>query len=133
MNKSQIIENISSRISSLDNLISRTNSQYAGVSKSHLVVSTTRKVIRFYRITGKGDSATRTYVSDTTELKKLAENTYQKKLLKAAVNEKKQLEKCVKTLTTGLDNSDAEKVFDSLQEPIKTMLERVVQRTKTSG
>ena len=122
MNKSQIIESISSRISFLDNLISRNNSLSANKSKSHLIVSTTRKVARYYQITGKGKSTTRTYVSDTNELKALAENTYQEKLIKAAVKEKAKLERCIRALTIRSENSDIEEVFDSLQEPIKALV-----------
>ena len=122
MNKSQIIESISSRISSLDQLITKLKDPYSAKTEGHVVVSTIRGGVRFYQTKGKGQSATKTYVSDRNELKTLAENTYQEKLLKAAAKEKAKLERCIKTLTTRSDNSDIEEVFDSLQEPIKEFI-----------
>ena len=119
MGKSQIIGDISSRISFLDCLISRLSASSERKNGCHVIVSTTRGHVRFYNVAGKADSRTRTYISDESELKRLSTSMYQDRLLEAAINEKRQLERCMGILTAEKNNADIEMVLESIPKPIR--------------
>ncbi|MBQ7507847.1 MAG: hypothetical protein IJT52_00790 [Spirochaetales bacterium] len=117
MNKAQLSALIKSRIDSLDSSISRIEKLRLDETPSDLVISSVGGKARFYKVLRKDGG--RKYISDKSEVTFLAQKRYLECLKVAAQRERRQMELCLAHLQKEVPNSDVERVFDSLPDPLK--------------
>ena len=111
----------------MNKMIARLKESPIRKQKGHLIVSTTRGVVRFYQVTGNGKTRKRSYTADTSLIEKLSTKNYEDALLQAAVREKRQLEMCLSHLQKSRANSDVENVLETIAEPIRVFVKPEVE------
>ncbi len=116
MNKTQLIDAIKERKTSLDALKARLEkSAYLSIP-GHLTISTTRGTVRYYCSKG---SEGRTYLNNSKQIEDLAMKAYHECLLESSRREGRQMEQCLLHLQNGIANTDIDKAYMNLKEPIR--------------
>lgn len=127
VNKSQIIDSITSRVASLDKMIVRLKDSSIRKQRGHLIYTTIRGSVRYYLVKGTDSSKSREYLTDKKTLVLMATKHYQDAILQAAVREKRQLEMCLTHLQKSRTNSDVENVLETIAEPIRVFVKPEVE------
>ena len=119
MTKAQLIKNLQEMDYQLGNLIAKLEKQ-SRKGSDVLYYSKNKGYGAFY----KSDGKTRTYLSKDrhNEIADLANKTYQNKMLRAATEEKGQVERCLRTLESGKLLSDINDVFPSLHKAVQELV-----------
>ena len=127
MDKAQIKSSLQNQSETLGNLIENIAS-YSRKTKtgSSLYVKTIKGVPRYYISDGNGHQ---TYLGekDSELIRKLAAKYYGKKLMDAAVQEKAQIDSCIRILdskltSNGKDKADIDAVHGQLPESVRNMV-----------
>jgi hypothetical protein len=118
MNKKGLLESLSKMVSDLGTLIAYIEKHPAIKTEGSLVICSRGKSVNIYRETAEGK---REYLGKDKEalIRDLFKKTYYMKMLSAARKEKEQLEKCIRTLSSGYGITDIDDVYPSLNKVIR--------------
>lgn len=118
MNKTKIIGILEETAAILDSIICSTSSFLSAYGKEYLNFRMHRGRPEFYR---RSEEGKRTYVSLTagSDIEELSSVYYNKRLLSAALKEKRQIERCLDILKQNPGASDIDKVAERIPEEVK--------------
>ena len=119
MNKSTLIENLKEMDSALAKLIVELEKKRFK-EKGTLQCASRKNKTDFYLASDSGRKLLSR--SDTARIAELANKQYHDKLLKAARNEKAQIEKCLSALDSGRGLSDIDKVKENMHPAIRDLV-----------
>lgn len=123
MTKTSLIKNLQEMESQLGILIDRLEKMDHKVSGT-LYVSASKQVVQFYKAEATDKGSTKTYLGKDRhdEVVELANKTYHDRMLTAAKEEKRQIERCLKALDSGKGYSDISDVFPSLHKAMRELV-----------